>query len=158
MASKDFTLTQDYLLAHFEYCDGILINKTKRNGKSPTGKESGSLCDNRYKTVFICGKRYYTHRLIFMMFHGFMPFEIDHIDRNKLNNKIENLRSVTKSENVANQKLRSDNKSGIRGISWNSKKKKWLVSKQQNNKRKYLGYFDTVEQAQIAVEQHLKGG
>ena len=152
MASKDFTLTQEYLHAHFEYCDGILINKTKRNGKSPVGKEAGSLCDNRYKTVFICGKRYYTHRLIFMMFHGYIPKEIDHIDRNKLNNKIENLRSVTKAENVVNQKIRTDNKSGVRGISWNSENKKWVVSKQQNNKRKYLGYFDSLELAKKSLD------
>lgn len=158
MASKDFTLTQEYLHTQFKYCDGILINKTKRNGKSPVGKEAGSLCDNRYKTVFIHGKRYYVHRIIYMMFYGYMPFEIDHIDRNKLNNRIENLRSVTKSENVANQKIRIDNKSGIRGISWNNQNKKWLASKQQNNKRIYLGYFETVEQAKMAVEQYLKRG
>lgn len=152
MASKDFTLTQEYLHAHFEYRDGILINKIKRNGKSPVGKEAGSLCDNRYKTVFICGKRYYTHRLIFMMFHGYMPKEIDHIDRNKLNNKIENLRSVTKAENVANQKIRTDNTSGVRGISWNKSTKKWLVLKQQNNVRKYLGLFDSLELAKKSLD------
>ena len=73
---------------------------------------------------------------------------IDHIDRNKLNNSLDNLRWVSSIENNRNASLRKDCKSGIRGICFSNKKQQWRAYIQRN----HLGYFETKEEA-IKVRQ-----
>lgn len=72
---------------------------------------------------------------------------IDHKDRNGYNNQKSNLRLATKSENAMNSKLRVDNSSGIKGISWSEEKQKWHAYINLNGKRKFLGYFINIEDA-----------
>jgi hypothetical protein len=70
------------------------------------------------------------------MHYGELPKnDIYHINRNKLDNRIENLRLVTCSENAWNTELRSDNTSGLRGIRWNEKYKRWSIHLQKEGKR-----------------------
>lgn len=138
----------------FEYKNGNLYNKIDINPRAKKGALSGSLCDGRYRTVVINKKRYYVHRLIWLMHYGYMPKEIDHINRNKLDNRIENLREVTRSENILNTKISVRNKSGIKGVSWSKSKQKWLVQKTLNKERKTLGYFDCLNKAKEAVIQY----
>ena len=86
------------------------------------------------------------------MFHGSLPDHIDHIDGNRLNNRIENLRSASKVENGQNAKLSKANKSGFKGVSWYKASSKWAAECWVNKKKHYLGYFDTIEQATFAVK------
>lgn len=72
---------------------------------------------------------------------------IDHKDRNGYNNQKSNLRLATKSENAMNSKLRIDNTSGIKGVSWDLQKRKWHCYLNINKKRKFLGYFQNLEDA-----------
>jgi hypothetical protein len=72
---------------------------------------------------------------------------IDHVDNNRLNNDIKNLRWATYSENNMNRKISSKNKSGFKGISWHKKRNKWQSHITINGKQQNLGYFDNIEDA-----------
>ena len=76
-----------------------------------------------------------------------MPEQLDHINRNSVDNRIENLRIASKSENMMNRKTFKNSTSGCRGVSWNKHLEKWVVYVDVNKKRKHLGYFDTAEEA-----------
>ena len=79
--------------------------------------------------------------------------EVDHIDRNGLNNQRDNLRLCSRSENMRNQKLRTDNTSGYKGVSWNEKIRKWEGYICKNNRKINLGYFETKEEAALVYNQ-----
>ena len=87
------------------------------------------------------------------MFHGWMPTQVDHKDNNPSNNRIENLRSVTLSENSYNAKKRADNKSGVKGVYWHKEGKKWSVQVAVNKKRKFFGLFDNLELADLVAQK-----
>jgi HNH endonuclease len=75
--------------------------------------------------------------------------EIDHKDGNDRNNKIFNLRDGTQSQNLMNQKMRSNNTSGVTGVYWNEKKQRWgaYITSKEHGKRKNLGHFADFEKA-----------
>lgn len=85
----------------------------------------GALGRHGYLTLTIDGKSYLLHRLIWFYMTGLWPSEIDHIDQNKLNNRWVNLREVTRSENSLNHPLRTDNTSGVAGVTFHSETGKW---------------------------------
>lgn len=81
---------------------------------------------------------------------------IDHKDRQPLNNQRENLRFATRAQNVANSKIRSDNKSKFKGVSFYKRNGKWRAQITANGKKLFLGYYDTAEQSSIAYKQAAK--
>ena len=91
--------------------------------------------------------RIYMHRLINKPSVG---FEIDHINRNKLDNRKENLRIVTRSQNQMNRVIQKNNTSGYKGITWNQKRKKWQAQIMVNYKCIILGCFVEIKYAIIA--------
>lgn len=121
-----------------------LIVRTKRNG---------------YYTVKIYGKDYLVHRIIWLYVYGYFPEnDIDHIDRNRINNKISNLREVSRQCNQRNVGLRRNNKTGIIGISFNTINFVWLASISVNNKYYNLGQYRDYTEAvcvRLAAEQCL---
>jgi len=131
----------------FEYKDGKLLYKESPSNRVKVGKEAGYINTNSYKQVQINGKRYLVHRIIFLMHYGYMPEnDIDHIDGNKLNNRIENLREVSKSCNMKNCKPYNHNTSGFHGVYWNKQRQKWMAYINNIN----LGRYPTKEQAALA--------
>ena len=147
----DLIITKDFLLTIFEYKNGELYWKIKTSKNTIIGSKAGSLYKNGYFVTTINYKRYYKHRLIYMMHHGYMPKIIDHIDNNSQNNKIENLRNASSSQNMCNQKIRIDNKSGAKGIGWHKIAKKWRASIRFENKQYHLGLFDNINDAKQAI-------
>jgi hypothetical protein len=133
-----------------EYRDGKLYWKVGRNGRYP-GKETGSLGSGGYLQVRIKYKLYLVHRLVWIM-HGkdFAPI-IDHINGDKLDNRIENLRTSSQSENSMNRRQRSDNTSGVKGV--RKRKNRWYVTVGLNGKNHYGGCFKTKEEACEAVKK-----
>jgi hypothetical protein len=89
---------------------------------------------------------------VFLWHHGWLPEQIDHIDRDPKNNRIENLRPATPYENRMNQGLRKTNKVGVTGVCWHKSSKKWQARKHIAGKRVDLGRFDSLEDAIKAVE------
>ena len=107
----------------FDYKDGALYWLTQRN----YGKRAGTIHSTKRRHIYIAGKIYKEHRLIFLWHHGYMPDEVDHIDGDSLNNRIENLRAASHSQNNMNKKRRIDNTSGEKGVSWAGTLQKWVI-------------------------------
>lgn len=136
-------IAQNYLKEIFEYKNGNLFWKLQKSNRVKTGDKCGSINSSGYLNAKLDGKKYLIHRLIFLYHHGFLPKIVDHIDNNILNNKIENLREANDSQSASNIKMPKTNSSGIKGISFDKKTKKWHVQLSVNNKKMYFGqYFD----------------
>jgi hypothetical protein len=74
-------------------------------------------------------------------------YEVDHINRNKLDNRQSNLRICSKADNLKNTNGYKNNSSGTNGVSWSTKKSKWVVQLQVCGKRKHFGYFNDLKEA-----------
>ena len=99
------------------------------------------------------------HRLAWMYVYGEWPEYIDHIDGNGLNNRISNLRSVSKEESAKNKPLQLNNNSGCSGVRFYKPLGRWLARINVNGKRVHLGYFDLIEDAvKVRKEAEKKHG
>ena len=139
-------ITQDLVRSLFDYRDGELYRRTSK-GNSKVGNLAGSIMKNGYRRVAINYKSYYIHRVIFLYHNGYFPEFLDHIDGNRLNNDISNLRSATNQENCRNQKKHKFycdklSSSKYKGVCWNKRDKKWVSHIRINGRLKYLGSFD----------------
>lgn len=148
--NKEIILSKEYLHTLFEYDNGYLLSKTKR-GCTTVGKKIGTLHKDGYVSTTINRKRFYVHRLIYMMFYGEIPKFIDHIDRNRANNKIENLRPSTGSQNNTNSKGFS--KSGYKNIYYDKRRNHYYVVLVLNYKKNYFGTFKDLELACLVAEE-----
>lgn len=117
------------------------------NGKH-SGKEAFTCINNTgYKSGLLLSKPYLAHRIILAMKLGKWPEFVDHIDGNRTNNKISNLRDVAKGENARNVKRPIHNSSGHIGVSWNNRDKRWTAFITIHRKRKSLGNFKLIDDA-----------
>lgn len=116
-------------------------------GKTPTG----------HMRVMICSKRLLVHRVAFALMVGRWPQgEIDHIDGDPTNNKWENLRDVSRKENLKNKSRPADNTSGVIGVSWIKSRHKWRARISVDGDYKFLGAFDDFNdavKARLAAER-----
>lgn len=141
----------------FDYRDGELYWKPNKGGNKVQGKRAGTMHHEGYVRTQVNGKIYGNHRLIFLMHHGYLPDEVDHIDLNKSNNKIENLRPAMIGENQRNVSIRKDNTSGAKGVYWNKSAKKWVVQVRLKGKNGYFGLYEDIEIAKkVATEARKK--
>ena len=139
---------------NLEHKDGVLYWK-KTLGRKLIGKEAGWLSKG-YVMVGINGESHPAHRIIYLMHHGYCPEYLDHIDGNRSNNKIENLRPATLNENARNCKKPSHNTSGYKGVCWDKNRNKWMAYITINNKFKSLGRYDQIEDAHFAYTNAAK--
>lgn len=116
------------------------------------GTVAGCINGNGYREISIDGKKPKAHRLIWAYVNGDIPagMQIDHINGIRDDNRLENLRLVTNAENRRNQSMRSDNSSGVMGISWHRLGRKWQANIKIDGRSKHLGLFDTIEAAAAA--------
>ncbi len=120
-----------------------------------TGCIVGSLTSDGYLTVYRLGKNYRLHRLAWLLTYGEWPEKfIDHINGDRKDNRIKNLREVLNSENLMNCKRYSNNKSGIKGVSWDKKRRKWRVTLTASKKTSHLGYLESLEDAKELIKFH----
>lgn len=115
------------------------------------GKEAFCIDGNGYITGKIFNTYLKAHRVAWALFYGEFPNEqIDHIDGNRANNKISNLRAVSQAENSKNAKLTDANTSGVVGVWWYKRREKWCAEIMCNYKKIHLGYFNEFQEAVAA--------
>jgi hypothetical protein len=157
MSQHPKPIDTEVLKRRFDYDQingGLLWKSCERHPSIKKSRTVGSLNINGYieSRLFPGGKQFKVHRLVWA-FHFGDPgkSEIDHINGNKHDNRIENLRLSTRADNTRNVKLRSNNKSGVKGVSWHKATKKWKAQIQCDKKKIGLGYFKTIEEAKNVV-------
>jgi hypothetical protein len=114
------------------------------------GDEAGGLNKHLgYRYIGVDGRRIPSHRLAWLYMTGDWPDgEIDHINRDRADNRWSNLRAASATENRANSKLRADNSSGLRGVVWDFQRRLWMA----RIKNSHIGRFATKEEAARAYD------
>jgi hypothetical protein len=121
--------------------------KTNTNRIS-VGDVAGYVQTDGRRRVRLEGILYLNARLIWLWVHGEpVPHEIDHKDANKSNDAIGNLRDATRAQNVANNKIKANNTSGYKGVSYDKSRNKFEAYVTFNQKKRLLGRYDTAEEA-----------
>lgn len=146
-------LTRRWLRKHFKYVDGELIIIKKHSSRAVLGKPLGSFYGHRYKNACIFYKHHYLHRLIYLYHFGYTPKNIDHIDRDPKNNRIENLRSCTHSENHFNRKKKAK---GVYKRTNKTMKNTWFSVIMINKKAMTLGTYSRRKDAQTAYKNAVR--
>lgn len=132
------------------YQDGDLVWTITHQPKL-IGKKAGR--PDRLGYLHIHGKSdkmIAAHRLIFFMHHGWLPECIDHIDGDNRNNRIDNLRAASVSQNMRNCKTPATNTSGVKGVYFHRQTEKWTASIRVNKRLTHLGSFTHIFDAACA--------
>ncbi len=158
-------------MTHDELTDRLAYNGdtgvfTWRVSPTPVvkaGSKSGAINSRGYIVIQFMGRSYQSHRLAWFYIYGKWPTGVvDHIDGDKTNNAIANLRDVSVSTNTQNQKkAMSTNKCGLLGVSWAKKQSRWVAQILAAEGKKHLGFFDTPElahQAYLVAKRQLHEG
>jgi hypothetical protein len=147
-------ITQEELNELFEYRDGALYWKTTVSRRAKKGDRAGSIDPKGYRQVGINRKVYKEHRLIYLLLKGSLPEQLDHIDRDRTNNSIENLRPCSNQENQYN--TISHSSSGIKGVSWDKREGKWRAQMRLDGKMHSLGRFKNLIEAERILKLFRK--
>lgn len=147
--------TQQLVAEYFEYRDGKLYWKkvAHLNKQCLVGQEAGSMHPTGYRYVTWLNKSHKVHRLIFLLEHGYLPPEVDHINSNRADNRLENLRAANRSQNQCNRFALSNNKSGYPGVNWHKHAKSWYVRVMKDGKSHIIGYFKDLELAGLVATE-----
>lgn len=132
----------------FDYAAGKLHWKESR-GQAKAGKEAASTGGGGYLQLCYKGRRTQVHRVIYMMHHGPIPegMYVDHINGDRTDNRIENLRLCTPTQNQINRGAPKTSTSGVKGVVWRPSRKKWEATIRASGKKYYVGLFGTIEEA-----------
>ena len=143
---------QDRLHELFSYdpTKGHLLHKTSR-GRASEGARACNSSDS-YLNVSVDGVKYREHRIIWMFVYGQDPeaLEIDHINGEKQDNRIANLRLANRVQQHLNRTATRKSRSGLRGVSWHSQHNRWYVRALDNGQNKSIGYYKTLLDAAAA--------
>jgi len=149
----DYNLIKEYFI--YDLKTGIFKWKIKPHHKINIGDVAGCKIKDGYISIQINNKKYKAHRLAWLYVYGEMPkLCIDHINGIRHDNRIENLRDVSRKINSQNiKKIPRNNTSGLLGAYWHKNRNKWVSQIAINGKDKHLGLFET---PQLAHEAYLK--
>ena len=147
-------LTQEKLkeILFYNKETGLFVWKINQGKKIKAGSIAGGLDEEGYVAISIDGKRYKAHRLAWLYEYGILPERLDHKDNIKNHNWINNLRLATRPQNAQNSKLSINNKSGVKGVHWCKSEQKWIARISLDGKRKFLGFYDSVDKARKVIE------
>ena len=147
-------LTQAKVKRLFEYRDGELYWKVDRGNKVKKGDKAGSIVtiskSRKVYFVTVNSHTYSAGRLVFLMFHGYLPEYVSFVDGNGTNVKIENLRAATRSQLTTFAKITKSNYLGYKGAFLDKRTGKYFAQIMKNKKFYYLGTFDTPQEAHKA--------
>lgn len=133
-----------------------IVNK----GRAKIGEPVGHIDREGYRRLRIGGRQYLEHRLVWMWHHGEFPRILDHIDRDRSNNRIDNLRPCHESENAANAGAPSSNTSGYRGVYFDTDRMKWVAriryTRDGVRHRYRIGRYTTADEAAVHYNLHMR--
>jgi hypothetical protein len=150
---KTRIISRDRLLELLSYDAeaGIFTRRVQAGSRGKIGSRAGTLdAESGYRIIGIDGVHHFEHRLAWLYVYGWMPPEVDHRDLDRSNNKILNLRPSTRPQNCANTRARSNNKSGIKGVSFHRRAGRYFARLVKDGRAISLGYYDTAELAGAA--------
>ena len=146
-------VTQERLKELFSYDPeaGDFVRLVGRPGPNARAGDVAG-CDNGqgYVRIYVDGHGYKAHRLAWLYVHGEWPKHIDHVNGDRADNRIDNLRSVNQQQNNMNLPVYKNNTSGLRGVSFYKRTGRWKAQIQASGKKIGLGYFDTPDEAHAA--------
>jgi len=150
--------SQAELQERFDYdpATGVLVwRNPSRNNAHMKGKQAGCVSADGYRSVYVNGVSYLAHRLIWVLVYGEDPgqLEVDHKDRVRDNNSLDNLRLATMQQQCWNQGQKEGTSSSFKGVSWHAASGGWSARIRVDRGERHLGIFDTQEEAAAAVEQ-----
>lgn len=137
----------------FRWCERKLRPDLARIDKGWNKRFAGKMVPERFHRhghiqIGIHCQNYMAHRIAWLHYYGIEPSsDIDHINGLPYDNRIENLRLATKSENLCNAKTRVNNTSGRKGVSWSNQSEKWYAYITKHGKMRSLGYYKTFSEA-----------
>ena len=155
---KETSITYDRLKELLEYdpATGKFFWRVAR-GPRAAGTEAGTVDSEGYVRIKIDRRMYKAHRLAWLYVHGYTPEnDLDHIDRDPSNNRVENLREVSQVCNQRNCGNPKNNKSSVKGVHWTERRGKWRAQIVVNQRNFNLGYYDDFTEAvcaRLAAEQ-----
>lgn len=146
-STSDISLERVKQLFHYDPDTGVFINIFPRKKAALMG-QAGYLRPDGYIEISFDYTRVSAHRLAWFYMYGVWPEDqLDHIDRNRSNNAIRNLRPATNKQNMENANVQRNNTSGFRGVSKAETKGKWCAYIKHNGVKISLGTFDSIEGA-----------
>lgn len=118
------------------------------------GTIAGKIDTHGHRQITVNGKAYMAHRLAWYLHYGEWPEKhLDHINGDRDDNRVTNLRLASRSQNGRNRKLNKNNTSGIKGVIWDKRDRKWMVRVMHNCKSHYGGRFKNLYDAAKAVRE-----
>lgn len=153
-------VTQERLKELLDYNpeSGDFIWRVATTGCINAGDIAGGISLRGYVCIQIDQKIYKAHRLAWLYVYGEWPNHIDHSNHVRSDNRIHNIRNVTNKENCRNRLMTSRNTSGVVGVHWHKKNRRWIAEIDDNKKTIYLGSSQQINDAIIArkmAEQEL---
>lgn len=156
---KELTAERLREVLHYDENTGVFTWQTSNSNRAPSGSKAGSLDSKGYARIRVDGQDYRAHRLAWLWVFGAWPQSlVDHINHEKTDNRICNLREATASQNQQNRRLSRNNTSGYTGVHWDRHNNKWGATIGHLNTQKNLGRFESIEaaiQAYIAAASAL---
>ncbi len=154
------SLTEMAKILTYDLNTGRFTYKCKPRAQTEIGDIAGTIDKEGYRVIKIKNKLYKAHRLAWLFIYGRMPIgQIDHINHNRDDNRIENLRVVNNQENQKNRLINKNNKSGVNGVFWNKLSNKWQARIRVNSKAIHLGLFSTLDEAiEVREQANIKYG
>ena len=134
--------------------DTGMFRRKKSKRIDSVGKETGKCATSwGYRVIKLNGKVEKCHRRAFLWMTGSIPSNIAHINNDRSDNRWINLRAVDNAQNTHNSKIRKDNASGVKGVSWCKTNKRWRAVIQSYGKIITIGYFPDLIGAELAVRK-----
>lgn len=150
-------VTQEEVKEFFDYKDGHLYwKKIKKYNHKKVGDLAGRVNANGRRDLGLNSRVFYAARIIFLWHHGWLPDYIDHINRNTLDDRIENLRAATSSQNQANRPKLVNKTSIYKGVSFTTIRSKygyWTCLIYLNGKSIFIGRFKDEKLAALAYNK-----
>ncbi|WEL95513.1 HNH homing endonuclease [Xanthomonas phage vB_XooS_NR08] len=131
---------------HYDPETGVFLHARSRQGAKAGTAAGGDMLG--YKVLSFSGHLCLAHRVAWLLVHGKWPEnDLDHVDGDRSNNRISNLRECSQAENSQNKGKYSNNTSGVTGVTWNKQCQKWHAQLMVAGNQIFLGLFSTIEEA-----------